>query len=435
MKIKYLAGKQKNQIQDIDDIKGAELVEGGYAEAVVEKSAMETAVDAIENKINDIAVKAAEAAATSTLDKISKGLKSKPTIVVGADGWESDPAAGFKSIGEYLSAVVKMGQGKGVDDRISKYNAKTTFSPMSDATEGSIVPVEYSDVLVNDLIEENDFLQLAFKIPVTTGSSIQVPCDATTSLAAGGGLIAQVVGEGVQMQDQVPATRNVILQLKKLATLIDVTEELLADTNIALPAYLAQKNQWGFSYAIAGGILTSANTAFTGILGATGTIVAPAVPAEVTAAVPAISFTDIAKMYASFYGDMKKAVWVCGRDTFSALMQLTGGGSGNNIYLPQLQGGLKDAPYYTILGIPCIISDVCSAYGTVGDIFLCDMSRYLVALKGGVETASTNALHFDAQSYSFRTTMRITGQPERVSPITTVSGLSLSPYVVLQTRS
>jgi HK97 family phage major capsid protein len=237
MKIKYLAGKLKDKVEDLDQVKAAELIDGGYAIEVNEPNPIDIAVEAMSEKISYIASKAAEKAANATLEKISKGLKSKPTISVGQDGWETDPAAGFKGVGDYLSSVIKMGQGKGVDERILKYNQKVTFSPMSDSTDGSIVPVEYSDQLINDIITENDFLEDCFKVPVTVGNSISVPCDNTTSLAAGGGVAAVVVGEGTQIQDSIASTRNVVFTLKKLATLIDVTEELLADTNIALPAY------------------------------------------------------------------------------------------------------------------------------------------------------------------------------------------------------
>lgn len=432
MKIKYLAGKLKDKVEDLDQVKAAELIDGGYAIEVNEPNPIDIAVEAMSEKISDIASKAAEKAANATLEKISKGLKSKPTISVGQDGWETDPAAGFKGVGDYLSSVIKMGQGKGVDERILKYNQKVTFSPMSDSTDGSIVPVEYSDQLINDIITENDFLEDCFKVPVTVGNSISVPCDNTTSLAAGGGVAAVVVGEGTQIQDSIASTRNVVFTLKKLATLIDVTEELLADTNIALPAYQAQKNEQAFAYSIASGILTSGNTAFGGIL-ASGTATAPGV---VTAAITGgtatgvVSYKDLLQVYASFYGDRKTAMWVCGPDTFSSLMNASDG-SGRNVFLPVLTGGLKDEPYYTILGIPVVISHVLPALGSLGDIMLIDMSRYVVALKGGVETASTPFLHFDAQTMTFRTTLRIVGQPERVAPITTAGGLSVSPYVVL----
>ena len=90
-----------------------------------------------------------------------------------------------------------------------------------------------------------------------------------------------------------------------------------------------------------------------------------------------------------------------------------------------------------LLGIPVIISQHCQAVGTPGDIYLLDLSQYLVLTKGdGIQAAMSIHLFFDYNVSTFRFNFRVAGKPWFQAPITSKYGsYTLSPFVNLATRS
>ena len=71
----------------------------------------------------------------------------------------------------------------------------------------------------------------------------------------------------------------------------------------------------------------------------------------------------------------------------------------------------------------------------MGDIGLFDLSRYLIADKGPIQTAASIHVKFLTDEMAFRWVLRVDGQPIPNSPITPYKGAqTLSPFVALQTR-
>jgi len=98
--------------------------------------------------------------------------------------------------------------------------------------------------------------------------------------------------------------------------------------------------------------------------------------------------------------------------------------------------GLAGAPVRTLKGRPLIPCEYCATLGTVGDIVLVDLSYYITALQGGVQTASSIHLRFDYAETAFRTMTAIDGQPWLQSALTPFKGSNtLSPFISLATRA
>jgi HK97 family phage major capsid protein len=67
---------------------------------------------------------------------------------------------------------------------------------------------------------------------------------------------------------------------------------------------------------------------------------------------------------------------------------------------------------------------------------LADFSQYLLADKGGMQTASSTHVKFLYDETAFRITYRVDGQPVRGSAITPFKGSkSLSSFVTLAARA
>ena len=91
--------------------------------------------------------------------------------------------------------------------------------------------------------------------------------------------------------------------------------------------------------------------------------------------------------------------------------------------------------YGSLLGRPIVVTEACSALGTAGDIILADMSKYLAAVKGAVQSDVSIHLWFDQNTTAFRFVLRMNGQPWLSAPIARKNGSNtLSHFITLQTR-
>ena len=90
----------------------------------------------------------------------------------------------------------------------------------------------------------------------------------------------------------------------------------------------------------------------------------------------------------------------------------------------------------TLLTRPVVVTDACAPLGTVGDVILADLRRYLVGLRADAAIARDESRYFDSDEIAFRLILRIDGQP-RVAEATKLRDGSntVSPFVTLATRS
>ena len=88
------------------------------------------------------------------------------------------------------------------------------------------------------------------------------------------------------------------------------------------------------------------------------------------------------------------------------------------------------------LGRPVIVSQHANTFSAQGDVLLVDLSYYQTITKaGGMQTATSMHLYFDADLTAFRTTFRMDGQSKLSAPITPAKGsTTMSPFVQLGAR-
>jgi hypothetical protein len=127
---------------------------------------------------------------------------------------------------------------------------------------------------------------------------------------------------------------------------------------------------------------------------------------------------NLAKMIARLPpGSFTNAVWIVNNDVLPALFTLTLGNY--PIYLPvgQSVGGIQLSPYGTLLGRPVFVSQHANTFSSQGDVLLVDLSYYQTITKaGGMQTATSMHLYFDADLTAFRTTFRMDGQSKIHEP-------------------
>lgn len=376
------------------------------------------------------------------LEAADRGLEvpNDARIEVGADRSTLDPKGGFKSAGEFFKAVrgaaLSQQTGHAIDRRLqigaAAPGAGTYMNEGNGADGGYAIPPEFSNSIWRASLDEGSLLPMTANTEVT-GNSMVFPKDETTPWG-GNGVQAYWRGEAAQVNASKPVLGTDMQRLKELMVLVPVTNELLEDAP-ALGSYLAplasERIQWKANEAIlfgpGGGQPYGALTSNSLVT----------VTKESGQASASIVQMNISKMRSRLKtGELKNAIWIGNPDILPALESMTVGNI--PIFLPP-GTGLREGGYDgTLNGRPLILSEHANALGAQGDLSLVSLKGYRTITKaGGIETATSMHLYFDANATAFRFIFRMDGQPIMTAPITPPQGKSTntrSYFVTLGAR-
>ena len=364
-------------------------------------------------------------------------------ILATTENLDADPRRGFAHMGEFARTVLN-GQfavrtGNGTLDRrlmaLGGYQAaapSTYGNESSGADGGFLVPPQFASTIFSLSLEEQSLLPLADNMPIE-GNSMSLPKDETTPWGSNG-VRAYWQGEATAGTPTKPVLGRADLRLKKLLALVPMSDELMADAtalNAYIPPNMARSIRWKSDDAILFGNGSGVPLgAFSGT-----SFVTQAAEGGQTAGT--IVFNNVAKMIARLLpGSYSRAVWLVNNDALPQLFTMTLGNY--PIYLPvgAGSGGAQLSPYGTLMGRPIVVSQHAKSIGTAGDIMLVDMSYYQAITKsGGITTATSMHLYFDADAVAFRATFRMDGQPKLAAPVSPANGsTTLSPFIQLAAR-
>lgn len=348
---------------------------------------------------------------------------------------ESDPKRGFRTVGEFMQSVFRAEQpGQSPDQRLLIGAAAPSYYGNENAGQdgGFLVPPEFSKEIFTLSLGEDSLLPLTDEVEIDS-NSMAFPKDETTPWGTNG-IRAYWQGEAATANATKPAMGLATLRLKKLMALVPTTDELLADANALtsyLPGKIADSIRWKTNEAI---LFGAGNGIPAGCLASAAVIT---VTKESGQATQTLDPKNLAKMVARLpAGSYSKAVWIINNDVLPALFTLTLGNY--PIYLPggASVGGLQVSPYGLLLGRPILVSQHAASFSSQGDVILVDLSYYQTITKaGGMQTATSMHLYFDADLTAFRTTFRMDGQSKIAAAINPAKGSNtLSPYVQLGAR-
>lgn len=369
-------------------------------------------------------------AALTTPDQPQTLEKKRPAMSVQVKDKEK-----FRTIGEQMSAVVRAGMPGGhIDPRL--YNAATGLNETSPSDGGFLVQTDFSSELLQEVYATGLLAPRCRRISISGNSNgIKINGVDETSRAStrSGGIVGYWKDEAAQKTASKPKFRQIELTLHKLIGLCYATDELLADA-AALEGFIRQAFAAEFGFLLDDAIIrgTGAGQPL-GILNA-GCLVT--VTKEAGQGADTIVWENVVKMYARlFAGSRANSIWLINQAAESQLMQMamSVGTGGVPVYLPA--GGATQSPYATLFGRPVIAIEQCSALGDVGDIIFGDFNGYILAEKGGIESAMSIHVKFDYDESVFRFVMRVDGQPVRASSLTPYKGSdALSHFVALAAR-
>jgi HK97 family phage major capsid protein len=345
----------------------------------------------------------------------------------------------FNNLGDFALAVHGAAVGR-ADHRLNALAPQAAAGDVITTTDGYPVPQDLRQEIQRAFEAADSIVGRCLTLD-TASNEIRMPAYEAVPGTAGA-LRVYWTGEGNQITEEKATMGEFRLPLHKLAALVPVTEEALADAPL-LDSFIRQVVPETMTDEIDNCLLNG-----TGVGKPLGVLGAPAaieVAKESAQANGTILFDNVRKMWARLHPRSRaSAVWMVGTDLESALMTLqfavknvagTENVGGNSIYLPA--GVIANQPFGLLMGRPVIVTHHSPALGQAGDIALVDWRRYGFGRKtGGVQVATSMHLYFDRDKMAFRFTYRIGGQPLLSKPVAQRNGGStLSPFVKLAARA
>jgi HK97 family phage major capsid protein len=348
------------------------------------------------------------------------------------DGQGKKKVEGFTNFGERLQAVRMAAlPGGRVDQRLLAIAPGMNESNPSDG--GFLVGQDQVTTIRQRMYETGQILSRVFQLPISENANgVKLMAVDETSRADGsryGGITSYWLDEGGTKTASKPKFRPMELSLKKVAALVRVTDELLADS-VALEAWVNKFLPLELKFKAEDAILSGSGAGMPlGVFNSGAAVVVNRTAAG------QVVFEDVLAMWSRFYAPSRNAAtaaWFIDQSVEPQLfsMSLQIGAGGIPVYLPA--NGIIGRPYSTLFGLPVLPMEYLSALGTKGDVVLADMSEYTVIDKGDVKSASSIHVYFVTDETAFRFVYRVDGQPNWNLPLTPKNGgPTLSPFVVL----
>lgn len=196
--------------------------------------------------------------ATDIEDKVKAAVAAEikaPVITGGTPRLEEDPAGGFKGLWHFARDVARADKtgGRQISKELSEWDvlakaAGTGLNEGDDQYGGYLVPVEFRNQLMFNVMEKNDLLPRCTVIPMQT-NMIEIPFVNGFDQSSGyvmGGVVAYWTDEEDAITSSRPKFGKLQLKLHKLACLAYASEEVLADSPQSMQTIL----QTGFTNAI-----------------------------------------------------------------------------------------------------------------------------------------------------------------------------------------
>ncbi len=370
-------------------------------------------------------------------------VKIKPDPEVEKAGKDD---GGFATFGDFLLATRRFRVNRELDKRLSYVMddgkvAKTAghMEIADDSQGGFLVPEVYrADLqmiaLENAIVRPNG----ATIIPPIKTDSVKIPYinDISHATTVFGGVQAVWTAEREQKDATKPTFGQMELIPKKLAGLTYTSNELLADSAIALEPFIKKAfgSAWGYFEDLA-------FLAGNGVGQPLGILNCPCLKVVNRNTLLRVMLEDIAEMYACMLDASRDyAIWVINPGVIPELLEM---GSGNAadasgkmlVFTKNVQG----KPEWQIWGRPVFFSEKVPSLGTQGDIGFFDMRYYFIFDRQPLTIDVSTHVAFITDETCWRFVLRVAGQcwpPATLTPRNAAAPVtSISPFVVLGTTT
>lgn len=293
--------------------------------------------DRMEKDITDLTASIERRQRAEAFDKaLDNPVNSLITSIPGRDPEKKEDRSGQKyknAFGRYLRNA-QVG-----------YDVNNVLSVGTDSDGGYTVPDEFEHTLVEALADENVFRTMATSIKTASGDR-KIPIVATTGTASW-------VDENAAVPESDVTFEQKTLSAYKLATMVKVSEELLADSAFNLEDYMAREFARRFAVAEEAAFCTGNGTGKpTGVFDATKGASA-GITADKTDTFTADELMDLFYSLRAPY--RSKSMWFMNDSTIKIIRKLKDN-NGQYIWQPALTAGTPDMilarPYKTSVAAP-----------------------------------------------------------------------------------
>lgn len=370
------------------------------------------------------------------IDQLLTMYNENPEVKSGKVGGKKEDEA--LQFGHYLKAIyqgdkerlVKVFGSKPADSM--KADPADSLGEMTGSRGGYTVPEQFVAQLMSSAAEVEHIFPRAFRIP-SAGREMVIPTlDYSGSHTSGqsqmlAGMVMNWTGENSTISTTKPKFRQVRLENHKLSGIVPASNELLADSAIALQQVLVrlfgQAIGWHRDYAFLHGL---------GDGEPLGVLNAPALVTTATFATD-LDIPDVTAMYKHLMPSSRSAaMWMIGIEHEDELLNINAtAGTGNPsvlTYLPNLNGTIEPR----LLGLPVVTTDklVGSAISSES-LVLCDFGQYVVSDRINIDIAMSSDAGFEDDQTLWRCNARFDGRPWINNTINVTSTHEVSPFVAL----
>lgn len=270
---------------------------------------------------------------------------------------------------------------------------------------GVIVPVEYLATIIEFATALSPILQKVMRIPM--GSlSMKIPKLVQSAGSYFGGITLYHPDESGLKTDTKPSFDSLTFTAKKLIGLINLTDELIADSSINIINYITALFVRAMQYQTVGEIIagTGAGNQMLGIKND------PSINVVSRNTAGTVVYTDLIDLESSLDENFQDLSFLSRRATVNTLRKQVDT-NGQPVYHDGFTTFLGGAMTPQLMGYPVYKTRNVPAMGVKGDVILGDLSYYIWAVRQDMVIDQSNAPRFVYDETTLRFVIRQDGMP------------------------
>ena len=353
-------------------------------------------------------------AMSDLLNRLMQHMEDEPAIrksgYFSQDGGKADK--NVKSFGDWLISVYR-----GDETRL-----KGVYGSMKDMLEstgtqgGFLVPEEYIPNLLQVTAVENGIVSRVQRVPVRSAVGKYPALDQYVAPTAGagdtafaGGIVAATRAEGASFSETQATFKQLEWRLKSIGGYTEVSNELVADSAIAIETLLTGLFRVAIASKTERHILRG-----TGAGEPLGILNAPCLVQVTPGTNSAFTWVDVTNMFSRFRRVTNNTAWLIHPGVWPDVGSLEISTGSGGVYQANLSAGLGN----NLLGYPIIASEHLPQDDNSGDVILADLGTYLLFDRGGLSIAFSEHAAFTRGMGTWRFEQRLDGMPWLAGTIT-----------------
>lgn len=333
---------------------------------------------------------------------------------------------GFDNLDEFLMAVNNSRTSP--DNRLTK-----DMEELTGAAGGFLLP-ELFEAQLMDLNLMDEVVRPRAKtygIPRAKGNSISIPAYEDVNHGESiAGVVTYWKPEKGTLTESTPTLRKISMKVNKLTVLSDSSNELIEDSAISISGMIGDLFKAAFSFEFDKVFMNGTGSGQPLGFRNGPAIITIAAEGEQDAAT--IVYENLVNMFARLPVNSylkKNTIWISSVSNIPQLMKIGIKLGTAGVHIPIFK---EVSGKYYILGKEVLFSEHCPVLGSQGNLLLCDLSQYAIAIKSGIRIESTIYDKFTTDMSTFRGIVRFDGQPLCNSAITLAdSSTTVSPFIQL----